>query len=381
MNNAAARSLALAALAALAAAGCHRDEADWDPAAVTVRTELALEGPHQATLVLAGTLRPAESVPIDAPRSGNIAYPNRFAGGLRTGDAVAAGEVVAFLENEESRLQLAESRLRAEAARADLERTRRGFDAGLFPQAELAARESEARLAEERLASAEREAKRLALTAPRTGRLVVAQPIPPGSAVTPSQRLAEVASTGALRVEAQAAAADRARLRPGLAVSFVAAGATEPFGEGSLLEVAPVVDSAGTVRVVARIDTARGSPAPGEGVELRVALERKAMALTVAEDAIVAGSRGSGVFVAERSEEGARRLRVRRVAVETGGRGNGRVEIRKGIVAGDRVVVSGAALLADGSIAVEAPVESKVPASAASAASSALPPPNSPKKG
>ncbi len=41
-------------------------------------------------------------------------------------------------------------------------------------------------------------------------------------------------------------------------------------------------------------------------------------------------------------------LVARRRAVETGARGNGRVEILRGLSPGDRIVIGGAGLLADG---------------------------------
>jgi hypothetical protein len=96
-----------------------------------------------------------------------------------------------------------------------------------------------------------------------------------------------------------------------------------------------------------------GAFAIGQGVELEVELARSAAALTVPQEALVGLGSSTAVYVVER-RHGAIDLLARLQTVKTGARGAGRVEIVEGLRAGDRVVVSGIELLADGAGVVEA---------------------------
>lgn len=347
--------LALAAPLALLAAGCR----DWDrerppEGGTPVTTEVVRPAPFRPSLLLLGTVRPAGTIPVAAPRAGLVRYPARFTGGLTTGAAVRSGEALAIVESEAARLAVAEARLLADLAAGERERARRAAGDGLLAKAELEQKETAARLALERLASAEREAGRLTIRAPRSGTLVVARAYPEGTDLPAGTLLAELATGGAPRVELVAAASERERLRPGLKVTFRAPGGERLAGAGTLVEVASVVDASGTVRAVASVTDARGLPVPGEGVEAAVSLEPRPAAITVPEEALVLGSSGAALFVVERADGWPVRLRARRVAVETGVRGEGRVEVTRGLREGERVAVTGAALLTDGAPAVDA---------------------------
>lgn len=328
-----------------------------------MQVEVARAGQHRPTLMLLGTVRPALTVQLAVPRDGMIVYPKRFVAGLMTGVEVSAGETLARLENEQSRLALAEAQLAAEAAAADLERGRRAFEQGLISRVEFAQQEIADRLERERLASVERESRRLTLVAPYAGRLMVEQVFPPGSAVSAGTSLAELAVSGRPRVEAWVAAADRERLRPGLLARFTLPSDKQPAGEGRVREVAGVVDAAGAVRVVAEFSGQGELPAPGEGVEMTVELDPREGALTVPETSLVVGGGGYALFVVD--GVGAS-LRAARRPVEVGQRGGGRIEILRGLEAGESFVVSGAALLGDGARItvsnVEPPVAPAAPA-------------------
>ena len=158
--------------------------------------------------------------------------------------------------------------------------------------------------------------------------------------------LARVAAGGPPRVEARAAAGDRARLHPGLGVRFVLPGTPGAAGRGVLREISPELEAGGTAPVVAEATAGAGLPASGEGVEVHVELDARPDALTVPEEALVVSEGGSALYVVEGGA-------ARRRPVVTGARGEGRIEVVSGLAAGDKVVVSGAALLSDG-VRVEA---------------------------
>jgi RND family efflux transporter MFP subunit len=345
--------LALCLLAALAAA-CSPAPASVSEVApaVPVRLEKVTRDTFQPSLSVLGVVRPAETAEVTVTAAGRLRYPARFAGGLPSGAEVRAGEVLARISLLDAEASLAEARLHLRSAESELARHRRAFEAGIEAAVVLASFEAEAELARNRVAAAEGRLSRLDLRAPVSGRLIVDRRVPPESEVAAGTVLARIAAGGAPEVEARAAAADRDLLRPGLVVRFVAPGASFPSGEGTIREVSPIVEAAGTVPLVVRVSDPVGLPAPGEGVELRIELDARPETITVPEDALVAAENGGAVFVAERTRGSAI---AKRRQVETGARGGGRVEILRGLTAGDQVVIGGASVLADGDLV--APVE------------------------
>ena len=332
-------------------AACERDRIE-STAAVPVRTEVARRAAFTPILTLLGVVRAAQSIPLTAQQHGTISYPRRFANGLQTGARVSRGELMAEVANDDLRAAQTEARLEMEAAASDFERAERSFKLGVISSAEYAERRVRATLAKERFHAASKRLSTLRISAPDSGTLVVTKIVPAGSVVDPSTVLGEIATAGAPRVESSVAASDRPHLKTGLPVTFAARGTPAWSGSGRVEEVAAVVGESGTSRVVASI--AGGTPPPpGTGVEVTVQTEPRGAALTVPEDAIVAGTDGPAVFVVATTEGSFNRFRVKRVAVVTGGRANGRIEITAGLHDGDRVVVSGVDALTDDALASE----------------------------
>jgi RND family efflux transporter MFP subunit len=347
----------------LLTAGCAREPEMAPPASeLPVRVEKAVRAPFQPTLALLGTVRPAATVEVTAPARGRLAYPARFAAGLASGAAVRTGEVLALFTAPEAELSLAEARLRLQSAEADLARYQKAFEAGLIPAVQLDGYKSQREIAAAQLAAARQQAARLALRSPLSGSLLVERIIPPGTEVEGGTPLARVAAAGALRIEGRAAAADLARLRPGLEIRLAPAGGNgslQPLGRGVIREISPVVEAGGTVAWVAEVTDPAGLPVPGEGVEVQAQLDARAEALTVPEEALVLGEGGSALFVAVRIPGGDGKLRARRRPVETGTHGQGRIEVLRGLSPGEMVVTEGAALLSDGTPV--APIEETAP--------------------
>jgi membrane fusion protein (multidrug efflux system) len=315
-----------------------------DPA-LPVRSLVVATASFEPAVTLLGVVGPAHTATVMTPVQGTLRYPPRFAAGLATGARVRAGETLVLIRNLEQELRLSEAKLIARGTDEELTRAQHGSDLGILPRADLDRAKVQAEISHERLTNAHKDVVRLELDAPFSGRLVVRTAWPPGSEVGPQTMLAEVVDDAHLRVEAQAAAADLRSIHPGLMVHFQKAGGGPVLGTGKLTEVAPVVDTAGTARVIAEVTDNRAMPGPGEGVELAVLLERRAAAITLPEEALVATGAGSAVYVLEPNAD---RLTARLRPVTTGGRAGGRVEIVEGLAAGDRVAVGGVAILHDG---------------------------------
>lgn len=348
------RSTFFLVCAAAAFSACHDSEVDRELVATPVRTEVAKRSEFAPTLALIGVVRASETVPVTALKQGAIVYAKRFASGLRTGEEVRAGEVIAEVRNDQSEFATRQARLEMEAAAADFDRAKRSFELGVVSSAEYSSYKVRAQLAREKFAASQRDETRQTIVAPRAGRLVVMAPVANGVEVTAGTKLADIASGGVPIVESSVAANDRDQLRPGLVVRL-AHGAWK--GEGRITEVASVIDAAGTARVVIAL-TKGDAPPPGTGVDAEVELERRPDVLTVPEDALVAGSEGPALFIVGAAEGWRNTFRVKRVDVETGGHANGRVEVRSGLRDGDRVVITGVDALSEGTAVSESETKS-----------------------
>jgi membrane fusion protein (multidrug efflux system) len=338
--------------------------------ALPVRSLLVASAPFEPAVTLLGVVGPAHTATVMTPVQGTLHYPPRFAAGLATGARVKAGEPLAIIRNLEQELRLGEAKLIARGTDEELTRAQRGSDLGILPRADLDRAKVQAEISHERLTNARKDVVRLELDAPFSGRLVVHSVWPPGSEVSPQTLLAEVVDDARLRVEAQAAAVDLRSIRPGLTVRFQKAGGGPVLGAGKLTEVAPVVDTAGTARVIAEVTENRAMPGPGEGIELAVLLDRRPAAITLPEEALVATGAGSAVYVLTPSAD---RLTARLRPVVTGGRAGGRVEIVEGLAVGDRVAVGGVAILHDGAAVTAEAASPEAPADPSPAPASLAP--------
>jgi RND family efflux transporter MFP subunit len=347
-------ALSLLALSFLGLAACQPERFE-PPAPTPVRVEALQRSDFAPTIALVGTVRAAQTVALTASQRGTVTLAPRFANGLRTGESVRAGELIATVANDQVAFARTQAHLQMQAALASHELVERSFRDGIVSGADFTSSSLRAQLARETYAAAQREAGELRITAPIAGRLVVRNNVASGAKLDPGVVLADVAAGGAPVVEAAVAAGDRELLRPGQTVRLEGPGGWK--GSGKIAEVASVIDAAGTARVVASIDVGRGfspsAPVPGTGVDLHVELDRRADVLTVPDDAIVAGAEGPAVFVLALNEGLQRSYRVKRADVETGGRANGRVEVKSGLRDGDRVVVSGADALTDDALVSE----------------------------
>ncbi len=346
-------SISRKCLVLLVLAGCWPQSNEVPPPAkVPVRSEVLSAGPFQATLTLLGKVEPAVRLELRSPATGTIHYPARFRAGLRTGEQVQRGELLFEIENDASRLRLAEAELAARLAETELDRTRQGVEGGFLATAELKQREIDAELASERLTSARTQFARLRVKAPGGGMLRVDRVLAPGSEIMAGETLvAELAGEGLPRVEGWAAAAERHRLRAGLEVDFVLPGTDKVVGCGEISEIAGQVDRSGTLHVVVAVREDDGLPLPGEGLELRLLLDSKEDAITIPRKALIVDGGIATVFVLEPTGSA---YRSRRRLVQSGAWSGGRVEILDGLSVGERIAVEGAEFLADGLPATEA---------------------------
>ncbi|MEJ2884842.1 efflux RND transporter periplasmic adaptor subunit [Actinomycetospora aeridis] len=257
------------------------------------------------------------------------------------GAVVAAGEVLATLEDGAVRARITAAQTALTADTRDITAAR-----GAVPVDLVAVGRFEAAAARDRaeLAEANRQLEGTVLRAPRAGtvtavagapgeRVVAGVPTPDDA---PSRRpFVRLADLGALVVRAAVPPRDVPRVTPGLAATASVDGVAPTVrGEVVGVEPAPGPDGAYAVTVAA--------PVPprdlrvGQGAEVRVVVERAVGVIVVPPAAVRATGPGRGTVVV-RPPEPRRPDRV--VEVVTGLADAVSVEIRAGLREGDRVLV------------------------------------------
>ncbi len=263
------RHLLLVVSCAALATGCRRAETAGavratDPAPVAAAVITVAVEPFRATVPVTGTLVSRARVEVKAEVIGRI---NRF--DKEEGDAVEAGEAVAFVDDENYRLAVRQAETAvtvAEAAldravvmeshsRSELERARNLVNSGGITDkdlksAELAERDSTAQVA---LLKAQLDQARAALSVSqkRIRDTVIRSPIAgeiqrkavnKGAYVEAPTPVFTIVDNGRLELESPVASADLAPIRSGQRVTFQVNSYPDAAFEGRVVEIAPAVD-------------------------------------------------------------------------------------------------------------------------------------------
>ena len=199
---------------------------------------------------------------------------------------------------------------------------------------------------------------RITITAPTSG--VVAELVARvGMTVTPGMTLARINGLGTVWALAEVPESQIALLRPGAQVEARSPGAPGTVFRGKVEAILPEVAPA-TRTLKARVQLANpgGSLSPGMLVTMQFMDMRSTPVLLVPTEAVIATGQRNVVMLAE---EGGR---YRPVNVETGIESGGQIEVKKGLVAGQRVVVSSQFLIdSEASLkGVEARLNNEAPA-------------------
>jgi membrane fusion protein (multidrug efflux system) len=319
------------AFAALVLLACSRDEApavgqDGAPVVGVTVVELA---PLREQVELVGELRSEESVVLRAEISGVLEEV-----GFVEGQDVGKGDVLLRLRDGEQRARLREEEARRALAADEFARTRRLADRDAAAAAQLERAAAELAVATARVEFATVELERTRIRAPFPG-AVGARLVSPGERLQPETPLVRVDAVDPLQVVFTVPEAAVPQARAGASVSVeVAAYADERF-EGEIFFVAPSIDQA-TRRLTlkARVPNPERRLRPGMFARVHMELGQRE-ALLVPEEAVVHDRTGSFVWRVSDKEI------AERIAVQLGVHRDGRVEIRSGLRAGERVVSSG----------------------------------------
>ena len=179
----------------------------------------------------------------------------------------------------------------------------------------------------------------LTVTAPAAG-VIAELGAREGMAVAPGTPLFRINGLATVWVLADIPETAAAQVRPGSAVSATSPALPGAVFQGKVGAVLPQVDTA-TRTLKARVELANpeGQLMPGMFASLKIAAAPGAEVLLVPAEAVIRTGTRNVVMVAE---EGGK---FHAVDVETAGTANGMTEVRKGLQAGQKVVVSGQFLI------------------------------------
>ncbi len=328
--------LALSLLAP-AAAPARAQEGEV-PAARAVPVEVApvTTARVEEAVRFVGTLIPERQVDV-APSVSGIVTKVHFT----DGQAVGEGDPLFQLDDRAARAEVAKARAALAAAQTTLRRQRELAVGGNAAQAVLDRAATDAASAQAALDAALTQLDLLTLRAPFAGTVGVSA-VNPGAYVEVGRTLVRLVDETPLFLEVRVPQRFLPRLAAGQPIACTADAFPAGACEGTIGYIDPVVDDATrTIRVRGTIHNPSGALRPGMGVRTILRIATRDGALVVPETALVPTMTGHRVY---RVADG----KADAVAVEVGTRQGGRVEIRSGLSAGDRVVTLGQFQLEDG---------------------------------
>jgi RND family efflux transporter MFP subunit len=290
---------------------------------------------------------------------------------VNVGDRVQRGDVLASLQSDTLRAELAqaeallaEATASAQEAKVQAERARSLQQQGFFSNAQLSQALAADASAQARVQSARAMVQlqnvRLSQTqvrAPDAG-VISARQATVGSVVGAGTELFRLIRQGRIEWRAEVTAAEIGRIQVGAPVQVKAASGQQL--QGKVRMVAPSVD-AQTRNAIVYVDlpAATGSARAGMYAQGEIALGQS-QALTVPQSAVVVRDGFSYVYTVGADQK------VSQLKVQTGRQNGDRVEVTSGLKADARVVASGGAFLNHGDTVrvVDAPAAQAAPAAA-----------------
>ncbi|MFC4727490.1 efflux RND transporter periplasmic adaptor subunit [Coralloluteibacterium thermophilus] len=333
-------------------------------AAVPVEAALVARRPIAASYITTAALEAPGEAQVVAKTSGVLLELM-----AEEGDRVRAGQVLARIDPDRPRLDVARTEATLRKLESNYARSQQLAERGLVSadaneqlRYDLAA----ARAAYE---MARLELSYTTITAPIDG-VIAQRMVKTGNLIQLNSALFRIVDDSALEAVLNVPEREMAIMKPGQAVSLRADAMPGRVFEGRVARVSPVVDAgSGTFRVVAAFDGG-GELRPGMFGRIAVTYDQREDALTVPRAALLEDEGTPAVYAV-------RDGKAVRTAVEVGYTSSDLVEIRGGLADGERVVTAGRLALRDGA-SVEvigdggpAQVAGAEPAAAAAAAAGA----------
>jgi membrane fusion protein (multidrug efflux system) len=353
-----------ALLAALLLSGCGDKKAEEkkEEPSIPVETAKVVTGPIDAAYRGTATLEAENEATVMAKQGGVIEQVL-----VEEGDRVKAGQVLARLETDKLRFELARSQADVDRLEQDFTRLKSVYQRNLVSreaydktQYDLAAARAAADLASLALKEAE-------IHAPFDG-VISARYIKRGNQIVAGTQAFRVTQLDRLRAAIYVPERDIYKLKPQHHVNLsVDAWPGKNFA-GEVTLINPVVDAtSGTVKVTVTVDGKQTELRPGMFARAEILYDRRDAALLVPRDAVLVEDAAESVYVVADGH-------AHRRLIKTGYGDADNIEVVEGLKAGDFVVTTGQSSLKDDAkvetvqpLKPSAPVTTAAPAAPAKA--------------
>ena len=276
---------------------------------------------------------------------------------FEAGADVKAGDPLVRLNDEEERADLGSFQAQATLAQANLGRTTKLANRDFASQATVDTNQSALDQARAGIARTQAIIDQKLIRAPFDGQLGIRQ-VQLGQYVSPGTTLVTLTDLDPLYVNFTLPEQTRAEVEVGRRVEVRVDAFPGRAFEAELTTIEPQVDpSTRTIRLQATLPNPDRLLLPGMFANARLVLPPDPEVVTVPETAVTQTLYGDSVYVVreETAPDGKPLHKAVQTFVETGSVADGRIVIRRGVVAGDVVVATGQLKLHDGAAVTIAP--------------------------
>lgn len=303
--------------------------------AVRVALTDVVEVPFARGVSAVGSLRSDESVVLRPEVAGRVQALH-----FQEGAMVKKGQVLVTLDDAIPRAELAQAQANLSLAQSQFQRSQALLKQNFISQQARDEAGSAFRAQQANLALAQARLDKMVIRAPFAG-VVGLRAVSVGDYVNQGQDIAPLVAVNPLKVDFRVPEMYLSRIKAGQSLSVrmdALQGAERP---GEVYAVSPVVEASGR-SVLLRAVVKNDDGALRAGMFARVQLIfNQDVALVVPETALAPSGEAQYVF---RVRDGI----AQRIQVDVGERRDGQIEILKGLVSGDKVVVSGLQRVIDG---------------------------------
>ncbi len=287
------------------------------------------------TITTTGTLLANEEVDLVSELAGRVQALN-----FNEGGAVAAGQVLVRINDDELQAQLRKAGANLKLAQDDEARKKQLLAVKGISQEQYDAAVTQMAALQADVDDLSARVAKCTIRAPFAG-TVGLRMVSEGGYVAPNTRIATLRQTDPIKLEFAVPERHGRELRTGTAVDFFLEGDTAHY-TAEVYAVDPSVDATTrTVKVRARTHNRGGRLLPGAFARVDVRLERMDDALVVPAEALVPDIQGQKVLLMKGGKAVSARVR-------TGIRTAEDVQLTSGVQPGDTVIVSGLLALKDG---------------------------------
>jgi len=318
------------------------------PPVVTTLTAQAQDWRNQISTV--GSLRAWRGTDLSTEVAGIVRNVR-----IRSGQNVAAGEILFELNADPEKAQLLTLQATADLARTVLARDREQLAASAVSQATIDADEADLKGKQAQVEQQRALIEKKLIRAPFAGRAGITT-VMPGQYLNAGDKVVTLQSIDTLYADFSVPQRELSRVSLGSDVAMAVDAYAGRTFEGKVTAISPAVDtSTRNVQVEATVKNAKHELLPGMFAKVALFVGGGERYVTVPQSSVAFNPYGATVFVAEAPKDAAKDdkaggggLKARQVFVTTGPTRGDQIAILKGLQPGDLVVTSGQLKLKNG---------------------------------